>query len=89
MRLNNSYLNISFKDPLPIAQCDRTGFIVMHKDLVWQMEYYGNGLRNTGWLVHKKFVDKPNPQLMVPPIYKDPQPVPNARPIKIPNWGYQ
>jgi hypothetical protein len=61
----------------------------MHKDLRKQYEYYGNGLRYTGWMVHKKFLDKPNPQNLIPPFFADPEPVPDARPIKIPNWGYQ
>lgn len=64
----------------PIGMCDQSNFIVPHKDLVWQMEYNGAGLFNTGLLVYKKFVDKPNPTNLAPKFYGDPKPVMNARP---------
>lgn len=64
------------------AQCDNSGFIVMHKDLVKQMEYSGSGLYWTGYLVYKDFYDKPNPQNLAPRLYGDPKTVDNPRTTK-------
>lgn len=54
--------------------------MVAHRDLIKQMEYCGSGLRWTGFYVHHKFADQPNPQNLVPYIRLDPVPLPNARP---------
>lgn len=77
-----TYIKATLKKFSAAAQCDQTGFQVLHKDLVPQMEYGGQGLYNTGYLVHKDFVDKPNPQNMAPRVSDDPKPVKNPRPCK-------
>jgi hypothetical protein len=75
------YVQINKKAPKGTAYCDLSGFYVMHADLVWEKEYRGNALVKTGFLVHKDFVDIPNPSLKVKPIKIDPKPFLNARPV--------
>lgn len=76
-------VHYSLKNPRPTGQCDYSGFLCMHHDLVPQYEYSGSGLYNTGFLVYKKFADKPNPALQTPTnVGGDPKPVINARPYK-------
>lgn len=82
MRVKNKYLKIRMEDPQAQAVCDFSGVICMHNGLVKQMEYYGNGLRWTGFMVHKNFADKPNPQNLKPLVFKDPIPVKNPRPVQ-------
>ena len=66
--------------PKAWAICDISGLRCMHSDLVKHMEYAGDGLYWTGYWVNKKFLDKPNPQLLTPRIYADPYPVQYPRP---------
>lgn len=77
----NRYLRINFWAPRAEAQCDYSGVICMRDDLRPQMEYAGKGLINTGFMVHHRFLDIPNPQNLAPPIKNDPEPVNNPRPI--------
>jgi hypothetical protein len=65
------------------AYCDRTGFRVMHSDLRKQMTYAGNELIWTGYMVHKDFIDEPNPQSKPFVPRRDPKSVENARPNQI------
>ena len=81
MGQTNKYLRINFWNPRAQAQCDYSGIICMHADLRPQMEYAGKGLINTGSMVHYRFLDRPNPQNLAPPIKNDPIPVKNPRPI--------
>ena len=76
------YIRSNLRNFSAAAQCDQTGFQVLHKDLVPQMDYNGQGLYWTGFLVHKDFVDKPNPQKMATKIFSDPRTVKNPRPCK-------
>jgi hypothetical protein len=75
-----TYVRIDKRRPRASAVCDVSGFRVMHHNLVPEMEYNGAGLYNTGMLVEKRFVTRPNPQNMTPYIGPDMKPVPNPRP---------
>lgn len=82
MRINSrgKYTRGKRNYPFAVGRCDYTGFIVKYTDLVKQYEYAGDGIYDTGYLVHKDFVDQPNPQNLVPILKLDPVPVLNARP---------
>lgn len=73
------YNKTNSKKPQAFGVCDRTGFVVMHYDLKPQYQYAGSGKVNTGFLIHKNFIDKLNPQQLAPKAYLDPIPVPNPR----------
>jgi len=81
------------KGRIPIVDPDRpeawgrddyTGLPVMHTDLIKQMEYIGNGLAWTGFMVHYKDADQPNPQKIPPRLKVDPVPIPNPRYLTLP-----
>jgi hypothetical protein len=74
---------MSVRSPRAIGTCDYSGFLVQHSSLIKQMEYSGAGLVWTGYYVHPKFADQPNPQNLSPPIVRDPKPILNARPDNI------
>ena len=82
MRVRNhgKYTQMMKSSPLAIGRCDYSGLMVQHAKMIRQMEYRGNGLVWTGYLVNPKFADKPNPQNLVPYIKLDPVPISNARP---------
>lgn len=77
----STYASVTMNNFAPLARCDVTGLPVLYTDLVPQMEWAGNHLYNTGLLAHKDFVDEPNPALRTPPVFDDPTPVINARPL--------
>lgn len=79
---SSTYANVTKENFSPLAQCDVTGLPVLYTDLVPQMEWAGDKLYNTGLLAYKDFVDEPNPALQTPPIFGDPTPVLNARPLQ-------
>lgn len=85
MRVRNhgKYTQMSMKNPRAIGRCDYSGLMVQHAKMIWQKEYRGSGLVNTGYLVHPKFADKPNPQNLVPIMKLDPVPILNARPDNV------
>lgn len=74
------YVRIDPKNPEALAICDYSGLPCMHKDLVRQMEWRGDGLVWTGLLVNKRFSDIPNEQGRAPLLPPDPIPVANPRP---------
>jgi len=76
----SKYIHINPRNPQATAVCDRTGFFVMHNDLVKEKERVGYSNRWNGLLVHKNFVDKPNLALSAPKIKNDPKPVHMPRP---------
>lgn len=80
MRIHSRYVHFDKRNPQASAVCDQSGFRVFHKDLVAQMEYNSAGLYNTGFLVHRDFVDTPNPQNMTPYVGVDLRAVKNPRP---------
>jgi len=72
--------DFDFDNVMASAFCDRTNMQCMHHDLVRQMEFGGSGLYFTGYLVHKDFIDEPNPQNLAPRPNNDPTAVPFPRP---------
>lgn len=75
------YATIDEKNPDAIGVCDTSGFVFNHKDLVKQMEWYGDNFVWTGYMVGKPFVDIPAEQNRPPLTKDDPRPVKNARPF--------
>jgi hypothetical protein len=75
MRPKGKHITIDVDNPQALGVCDYTGFVHLRKDLVKQMEYRGNRLVWTGFLVGKDYVDVPNPQLKPPMLRPDPIPV--------------
>lgn len=73
------YAKVDPNNPEPIGFCDRTGIPFNRKDLVKQMEWVGNTLVWTGWLVGRPFLDTPNQQNKIPPVKADPIPVKDPR----------
>lgn len=61
------------------ATDDRTGFIVNHRNLIWQQEWAGNSLINKGLLVRPQSLDQPQSQFRTVLIPPDPAPLFNAR----------
>ena len=74
------YVKYSLTDPRPIARCDYSGMMCMYESLVNQPEYNATGLYQTGYKVNPKFLRKPNPHKMMPPVRIDPEPVMMGRP---------
>lgn len=71
---------VDVNNPQAWGICDRTGFQHNRRDLVKQMEWYGNELLWTGLWVGKTYLDIPNEQnrpLIFPP---DPLPIKDPRP---------
>lgn len=85
MRVRNhgKYTNMRMNQPRAIARCATSDFMVQHASLQKQYRFAGSGLVDTGYLVHPKFLDKPNPQNLTPRIKLDPKPIANARPDNI------
>lgn len=81
------------ENPQSWAKDDYTGLPVMADDRVKQMEYIGNGLAWTGFMVHYKDADQPNPQKIPPRLRPDPIPISNPRYLEltvvppVPNTG--
>jgi hypothetical protein len=65
------------KNPISVAKCDISGFIVPRNELVRQMQYRGNRLVWTGFWVWNRFADIPNPQMLTPILPPDPVAVQN------------
>ena len=73
-RPHGKHIFIDESAPFGLGICDKTQFVYQHKDLVKQMEWRGNALVWTGFMVGFDQVDTPNEQLR-PPIFP-PDPVP-------------
>jgi hypothetical protein len=78
-RPHGKHVSISQSNPQALGICDYTGFVFPKKDLIKQMEWRGNSLVWTGFLVGRPYVDKPNQQLRPPILPPDPIPVKNPR----------
>lgn len=63
----------------PWGRCDISGLPTMHADLVKQMDYFGETLQWTGYMVRREFYDEPNPQKIPVRLKPDPVPVRNPR----------
>jgi hypothetical protein len=73
------YATIDAYNPKGLGVCDKSQFVFNNQDLVKQMEWRGNSLQWTGFMVGKPFLDKPNPQLRNYPLPPDPVPLNNIR----------
>lgn len=66
--------------PSAFGVCDRCSFLYNLKDLSWQWQFNSTQLYNTRFLVCRKCLDIPQPQLLNPILPPDPMPVMNPRP---------
>jgi hypothetical protein len=97
-RPHGKYVRIDQDNPQALGICDFTGFVTNRRDMVKQMEWRGNRLIWTGFLVNAKFADTPNPQLKPPLLRPDPYPTVMPRPpqysvvtwalLDEPEWQY-
>lgn len=71
---------VSPKSPQAWARCDRCSFNYNHNRLSWQMQYGGQGVYNTRYLVCQTCLDDPQPQLQARILPPDPVSIMNARP---------
>lgn len=74
-RPHGKHVFIDSDNPEALGICDKTGFVFLRKDLVMQMEWRGNAIVPTGFLVGRPYVDQPNEQLRPPLLPPDPVPV--------------
>lgn len=81
-RPKGKYVTIDEDAPEALGICDYSGFVFKKSDLVRQMQWRGNRLSWTGFLVGRPFVDEPNPQLKPPVLAPDPIPVLDPRPYQ-------
>lgn len=72
---NGKHVRIDPTSPEAWGICDYSGFPFLVKDLVKQMEWRGNALVWTGFLVGRPYVDTPNEQNRPPILPPDPIPV--------------
>jgi hypothetical protein len=72
-------VTIDPKNPEALGICDYTDFVFNHKDLVKQMEWRGDSLVWTGWMVGRPYVDTPNEQNRPPLVKDDPRPIKDPR----------
>jgi hypothetical protein len=79
-RPKGRHVQIDVNFPEGLGICDYTGFVFNHKDLVKQMEWRGNGLIWTGYMVGRPYLDVPNEQLRPPILPPDPVPLRLPRP---------
>jgi hypothetical protein len=78
-RSQGKHVNVDFSTPGALGICDFTGFVFRRRDMVKQMEWRGNRLVWTGYIVGRPYADMPNPQLKPPMLKPDPVPVRNPR----------
>ena len=74
------YVRVDAQHPQAGGVCQRCGYRYPLRDLVYQWEYAGAGLINTGFRVCSTCIDRPNEQLLTPRLPPDPLPVFNALP---------
>lgn len=78
-RYQGKRVTIDFDNPEALGICDYTDFVFSHKDLVKQMEWRGDNLVWTGWMVGRPYVDVPNEQNRPPLVKDDPRPIKDPR----------
>jgi hypothetical protein len=78
-RWKGKYATIDPNNPSALGICDDSGFVFNHKDLVKQMEWRGDNLVWTGFMVGKPYLDVPQEQNRPPLVKADPRPVANPR----------
>ena len=89
MEPHGKYANVDAGNPEAFAQCDRCGFWFNRTDLVFQTQWAGTHLYQTGALVcttGNRCFDIPQEQLRTIVLPADPLPVINAR---VPNFAYE
>ena len=74
---------ISSRNPQAAATCDACGFIFLHSELRFQMQWSGNRLVNLKQLVCRRCQDIPQTQLRAIVLPADPMPILNPR---VNNW---
>lgn len=74
-RPKGKYVNINEDNPEALGICDYSGFVFKRADMVRQMEWRGNRLIWTGFIVGKPYSDMPNEQLRPPILRPDPVPI--------------
>jgi len=74
-RPKGKHVFVDQDSPQALGICDKTGFVFKRIDLIRQMEWRGNALTWTGFMVGKPYVDIPNEQLRPPILPPDPVPV--------------
>lgn len=67
------------RSPRAFGICDQCGFLYNHADLRWEVQFYGNQIQKTGFLVCPTCWDVPNPQLKPKVLPADPVPILNPR----------
>lgn len=65
--------------PEAFAHCDTCGFLYLHRDLKWKVEWTGNEIRRTGFLACPTCWDAPNYTLRAKALPPDPVPILNPR----------
>lgn len=66
-------------DPEAWGTCDRSGFVLNQRDMVWQFDWQGTQLVNKRVLVAPDMWDEPQRQLGTIILPPDPVSIPNAR----------
>lgn len=69
----------SSKNPSALGQCDYSDFTFNRRDLIKQMQWRGDSLQWTGFMVGRPYLDVPNEQLRPPKTQADPYAVINPR----------
>jgi hypothetical protein len=78
-RWKGKYVVINPDNPEALGECDDSGLTFNRKDLVKQMEWRGDNLVWTGFMVGKPYLDKPQEQNRPPLVKADPRPVADPR----------
>lgn len=78
-RPHGKHVNINEDNPQALGICDYSGFVFKRCEMVRQMEWRGNRLVWTGFIVGPPYADMPNEQLRPPILRPDPVPVINPR----------
>lgn len=74
-RPKGKYVTIDTSNPAALGICDKSGFVFRRQDMIKQMEWRGNALVWTGFIVGRPFADVPNEQLRPPILPPDPVPI--------------
>ena len=73
------HARVNPQSPSAFANCDQCGFLYCHADLRWEVQYRGNQIMKTGFLVCPTCWDIPNEQLRPKVLPADPVPILNPR----------
>lgn len=71
---------LNVERPVAWGTSDRSGFVGNHDRMLFQFQWAGSKLINTGLLVHADEYDQPNEQFRTLILPADPDPLFNARP---------